>query len=506
MIGQTGAMRKPLIVNSGNVMQSKSSVNHIWHSGFSWISRACVGSLCLSSILLTAQTDATAIPVTADQNLAAIVDRAPAHSTFDLAAGIYRLAAIQPKDGDRFMGQSGAILNGSKILHFEKEGRFWTVVEKLSQSDPKYCLADHPRCFLLSDLFIDNVRQEPAADLEHVGDTSWFYDPSLQKIFLSKDPTGHIVELSKLPAAFYGAGSDIDIENLTIEKYASPPQRGAVGGGGVYASPAQWKLRRMEIRWNHGGGAHVGSGSIIDGCNIHDNGQSGVGGSGDNILVTNNAIDSNNYAGYRVDWEAGAVKFAKTDGLVLRSNMVRNNFGNGLWTDIDNVHLLVEKNTILNNKGEGIRHEIGYDAIIRNNFLRGNKAGIVVAMSSNVQVYGNVIEVPEDGDFGFRLDVGHRQNANGRPYVLENVSVHDNVISYLGPNGRSGLIGSASAAPMVSIDANEYHSEKGGDSNRWRWDNHSVGFDGLQQFGVEIHGKHLRGLRSLPDPTKKTTQ
>src|SRR5208337_1042989 len=89
------------------------------------------------------------------------------------------------------------------------------------------------------------------------------------------------------------------------------------------------------------------------------------------------------------------------------------NQGAGLWTDGNNEGTLYENNTVVNNLGSGIGHEISYRAIIRNNTVKGNGgmsttslwlgAQIQVLNSSNVEVYGNTVEVPPAGGNGIGL-------------------------------------------------------------------------------------------------------
>ena len=59
---------------------------------------------------------------------------------------------------------------------------------------------------------------------------------------------------------------------------------------------------------------------------------------------------------------------------MVRNNYVHDNFGNGLWTDTDNVNTLYEGNTTTNNYLDGILHEVSYSATIRNNISKDNAA------------------------------------------------------------------------------------------------------------------------------------
>ena len=56
----------------------------------------------------------------------------------------------------------------------------------------------------------------------------------------------------------------------------------------------------------------------------------------------------------------------------MRDSCVHHNAGPGLWTDFDNIHTLYEGNTVFLNGEDGIKHEISYDATIRNNVVAAN--------------------------------------------------------------------------------------------------------------------------------------
>ena len=58
-------------------------------------------------------------------------------------------------------------------------------------------------------------------------------------------------------------------------------------------------------------GIRARDGSKLIGNYVHDNGQMGLGGSGENILVQGNEIAKNGYwSGIDVLWEGGGFKFA----------------------------------------------------------------------------------------------------------------------------------------------------------------------------------------------------
>ncbi len=95
------------------------------------------------------------------------------------------------------------------------------------------------------------------------------------------------------------------------------------------------------------------------------------------------------------------MKWFDSTGLTVSDNKVHHNNGPGLWTDINNIQTIYERNFVHNNTSHGIFHEIGYNAIIRDNRVVDNggagrlsgwgDAGIRVAASRDVEIYGNVL-------------------------------------------------------------------------------------------------------------------
>jgi hypothetical protein len=205
-------------------------------------------------------------------------------------------------------------------------------------------------------------------------------------------------------------------------------------------------IRDNEVRLNCGVGISVGSGTEVLGNNVHDNGEMGVGAVGRGILFQGNEIAANGFwSGIDVYWEGGGSKFAETDGLIVRGNFVHHNHGYGLWTDINNIDTLYEGNRVGHDTGSGTNHEISYDAVIRNNTLVGNGAGfsvwlwgagIQVQNSSNVEIYGNFVDMTEGGN-GIALIQQARGTGDHGPWVTHGNHVHDNVVVSRTPDHAS---------------------------------------------------------------------
>jgi parallel beta-helix repeat protein len=237
--------------------------------------------------------------------------------------------------------------------------------------------------------------------------------------------------------AFSGSVSAVTIENLVIQNYNTSAQFGAVNGEGN-----DWRVAYNDVRNNAGVGVFIdGDRAIIENNFIHHNHQLGISLTYSlDSVVENNDISYNNWLGeFDWGWEAGGTKFWVTTNLVVRGNDSHDNLGPGLWSDTDNIDILYEDNDVHENRdAPGIFHEVSYAAVIRNNHIWDNgwpdavadnpywqRGGIQIASSSNVEVYGNLIEDSAKGIVG--IDQCRGSGAHG-PWQLVNVVVHDNVI------------------------------------------------------------------------------
>jgi Right handed beta helix region len=247
-----------------------------------------------------------------------------------------------------------------------------------------------------------------------------------------------------VPFAFRGdSGANVTLRHLVIRRYAPPVQDGAVHADGADG----WIVDSCDVGDNAAGGIRLGDHMRVTNSVIHDNAQIGILGSGAGVLIDGNEIARNNpKAKYDMYWEAGGTKFVRMRDLVVRRNFVHHNRGPGLWTDIDNVRTLYEGNRVEDNAEAGIFHEISYAAVIRNNVVRRNGseavpkggvtgAGILVSVSSDVDVAGNTVEGNRNGI----IAIQDRRGAGAfGAYALRNVWVHDNRMPQQG--GTSGVV------------------------------------------------------------------
>ncbi|HEY3927052.1 MAG TPA: right-handed parallel beta-helix repeat-containing protein [Candidatus Koribacter sp.] len=459
-------------------------------------------SIALISVLCFAAGSAHAaskVALKPGDDVPTIVKNSPSGTTFVFAPGEYRIDTIVAKDNDAFEADGEVILTGAQLLQPRRSPDGWTAsVGTLPEHiQPDHCLKDHPFCWQLRDVFVDNVLQTPVESPGELRPGRVFYDEAKASIVLGADSAGHKVEISTTPVAFTGPAENVRITGLIVEKFATLPQRGAIGN--LTDGAKSWTLDHVEARWNHGTGVAVGSGSHVLNCKLNHNGQKGAQAHGENVLIEHNEIAYNNYAGYHHSWEAGGTKFVKTVGLVVRDNDVHDNVGAGLWTDIDNIHTTYEGNRVYNNTGDGIKHEISYDAVIRNNLVTNNGAEvqshwlwgaqIMVQNSWNVQVYGNQVKVPS-GANGIVIINQRRGDGAYGPHIASGNQVHDNTIVYQSSTGYSGFADDThTLVDPKNVFENNHYS---GASGRHWFCNGAKSFDEFRMTGFDRHGSWNR--------------
>jgi hypothetical protein len=371
-----------------------------------------------AEIAITVSSADSPIRVRPDEDIQAVVNRAPDGATFLLLAGEHKGRSVTPRDGMTFIGERGTVLDGELMT----------------------------------------------------------------------------------PFAFRAdSGNNVTLRGLTIQRYAPPVQDGAVhaeGGSG-------WVVDSCDIRDNETGGIRLGNRMRVTHSRIRENGQIGVLGAGDDVLIEGNEIAFNNRnAGYDMYWEAGGSKFARTRDLVVRDNFVHHNRGPGLWTDIDNVRTLYERNRVEDNSEAGILHEISFAAVIRNNIVRRNGreatppdastgSGILVAASSDADVYGNTVEDNHNGIVGIQAERGAGSLG---PNVLRNHRVHDNVIAMregvtgIVTRGFRRLVDRATYSTLGnSFQRNSYRLAVQGRQFRWRHAKRTA--EEWQAFGMDTSGR-----------------
>lgn len=471
----------------------------------------CASVLCV--LLITdrvslAQTRDMACPantvaIQPGASIQAAVDRAGDGAGFCLKNGIYKMQAVQPRSNQRFYGEGRTVLDGSRLLtDFKSEGHYWTAKNPFGQR-PRHgeCMDSAPACDRPDSLFMDDRPLTRVLSRSSLAPNQFYVDAVAGKVYLADNPTGHRIEATAASFAFDSGASGILISNITVEKYSSAAQRGA-----IYAGDGKgWTIENCEVRLNSGPGISVGSGIRVRNCDVHHNGQIGIQGDGKDILIEGNRVWANNTRGFDPAWEAGGVKIAESDGIVFRDNHVYENDGTGLWCDIECRNTVYEGNLVENNRHIGIFHEISFNAVIRNNIVRHNASAnrkwfwgtdIGVAASQDVEVTGNTITTAAGGCAIMLFDQGRRSD-NGTEYKTRNNSVRSNAITFEGAPCAGGASDTTQNDENFDIitkgnnrfDGNVYRAPRGSGPDRFAWGREITDWAGFRRKGLEKNGQ-----------------
>ena len=290
----------------------------------------------------------------------------------------------------------------------------------------------------------------------------------------------------------------VRIKGLIIQHYDSPVQYGAIlAGTKKTESTTGWIVENCEIRYNAHAGIKLGNKMKVLNNFIHHNHQIGISGSGDSVLVQGNEIAYNNYLKeFAFGTELGGAKFINTRHLAVRANRVHHNEGNGLWTDMNNIYTIYENNTVDDNSGAGIFHEVSFDAKVRNNITRRNGfargwvtgAGILISASANVEVYGNQVQDNKQGIVGIQ----QARTIHGISFSknLKNLYVHDNTVRLSGM-GVTGIVEDIGDLGVFTNRNNRFQVNSydlASYTTPYRWMRESLTKAAWKGYGQDING------------------
>jgi Ca2+-binding RTX toxin-like protein len=381
-------------------------------------------------------------------NIQAAVNANPAGTVFVLTPGVYRGQEIIPQDSQQFIGEPGAVLNGSVVLsNWHLSNGYWQATGLPTLAAPSGVAGSNPEAPYPNDLYFNDTVYTRVGSLSQMGHGTWYYDSATGTAYLSDNPTGATVELGVTPFAFgESSAQGVVIKGLTIEKYANPAQTGAIQWGGN-----GWHLTDDTVTLNHGGGAQLSQNAIVLGGRYIDNGELGIGAwHATNAKIIGAEVAGNNYAGFSTGWEAGGIKVDNSLNVQILDSYVHNNDGPGIWSDDNTKGVIYADNVVANNTGSGIVHEISYDAVIRDNVLLLNGTstagtepvggnGVFIHDSQNTQVYGNYVEVGANAGNGIGIAYEPRTGTGTYgPWQTINNAVFDNTIVHLGASGHDG--------------------------------------------------------------------
>jgi parallel beta-helix repeat protein len=250
----------------------------------------------------------------------------------------------------------------------------------------------------------------------------FYYNASQHRLYITTNPTGATLEVSKRIRTLFSDASYIKLDGLTFmhSNYASITNLGAM----VYPGTNAW-VERCTFSYADLYGVQVTSNSTYTNNVAINNGLNGFAGQGSNFRVLNNLITGNNYRHFGTQWAAAGIKIIPDASGIIENNEVAFNYGSGIWSDWNDAGnpFIIRNNYIHDNSPEeaGIFFEASANGLIYNNVIvNSNRRGIYVSGSANVKVYNNTI-VGQTGLSG--IEVLSRAGVNSTYTIVKNNTI-----------------------------------------------------------------------------------
>jgi parallel beta-helix repeat protein len=352
-----------------------------------------------------------------------------------------------------------------------------------------------------------------------------FVDYDQHLVYIGSDPSQAQVEVALAPSAFApegAAATGVTIAYLAVQRFGN--QIAAGGNEEPIACAAGWTVHHVDGSFNHGPAVHLFNSISLSHSRFFDNGCLGAGGGVFGGLIDSCDFEENNKE-IRVQPGTGngGIKFGATLDTIIRNSIANGNFGPGIWFDGGSRFFMIIGNTVQNNLGQGIRNEIGFECVIRDNVVSGSsgvpgdKGDIVMAASgaadvsqypldpfwldagfgNSIEIYGNMVSVGDAGEMA--IDVGQAARYNPTPFdpdgglhLARNVHVHDNTVSLSGLYEEVGVTDNMPADSGVNpwSAGNTFvgnHYVTGGNCNKdfWTWGGVRMTFSEWQDAGQD---------------------
>lgn len=401
-----------------------------------------------------------------------IVNANPAGTHYIVRAGIHRGQQINAKIGDVVEGEPGAVVSGAQFLDqdWQEQDGLWvnTTSKPIIPFGGSGSYSNIKQYHSPQYVFVDDKRLVRVASKEGLsGADQWYLDLATGFLYLRLSPEGRKIEITGLKPSFFNGANGSVIRNLTVEKYATPMQTGAVNilTGGV--------CENCEIFHNYSYGIRANGDFIVRNNFIHHNGQDGIGTSIGAGLIELNEISYNSMFPFRdSDFEQGGIKAASKNGLVVRRNYIHHNHGPGFWLDVNSENLHFVENIVEWNDWEGILLEISWGGEVKRNISRSNGqkfrgqgtgalwgGQICIQNASGFDIQDNFTETPVQLE-GRRVGImginqGHRGSGTYGLHSLHHLTIKNNTFVHRewAHNGLDyGLLGWPTYADFVNAE------------------------------------------------------
>jgi parallel beta-helix repeat protein len=227
---------------------------------------------------------------------------------------------------------------------------------------------------------------------------TFYYNASFHTLYAwlndGSEPNKHLMEVSVRPFLFTtNKHNYIHLSGFTF-MHTSAPEKLDSRLAAVSIDGYGHLIENNCVLWcSFGGlgGAPEGNAVIRNNiCNY--NGCYGMDFHGKNWQMIDNETSYNNYRHFNTDWHAGGVKNISPKDVLVIGHKAYNNYGQGIWFDINCQNVRIENCIVAGNSGHGIHYEISSSGTIINNIVfKNGKEGIYISLSNDCLVANNLV-------------------------------------------------------------------------------------------------------------------
>lgn len=251
------------------------------------------------------------------------------------------------------------------------------------------------------------------------------------------------------------SSNNVTIKYLTCQNY--PDSRGDGGGIKITNGSSGWVVDTVETANNVANGicVAVNSNTTIRNAYVHDNGLTGLCTiNANNLIVDNSDFYHNNLSHQSpcgVTASVAGTHYISDNGTSITNSRFRDNYGNGIWLDLQNDNWTIAYNEFFNNEtgsptgcgSSGAGSEVGqphngdptFYNTFHDNYAHNDGQEFWLANAGNWNIYNNtfvssdgatIIYAP--GDEGARTDLAFCGSGGGN-CVMEYDSFHNNIVA-----------------------------------------------------------------------------
>lgn len=379
------------------------------------------------------------------QTIVRAIAKAPAGGTVVLRGGIYRqqIGSVTKRITLQAYPHEKAWVKGSVVVTgFTSSGGAWVKTGWNPASVCDTCYPggtidpNYPQAGKADQTFIDGFPMRQVGSRNALQSGTFFADRANHALYVGSNPSGHTIESTVFDKAlqFNNGSSGSVVRGIGFEHYAAHYNFDVPAM--VVVNTSKISLVNDTFAFSASRGLSVlSTGAVVTDDIFVDNGMNAFHANAANGLdFERNVLQYNNLERFSIVPSASAsvaaAKITSTGFLVIKRNVVEDNYGNGLWLDVSCFGAVVVDNTALRNAGHGIAAELSGGLIIAGNISASNgRIGLKISGSNAVEAWSNTLANNGWAQLGVYEDPRSNPHpSNGVTWDTANVRVANNIL------------------------------------------------------------------------------